>query len=108
MREGEAIGVITIALSEVRPFTDKQLVHLASFADQAVIAIENARLMDELQARTGELADTVEELRALASVGQAVSASLELQTVLDAIARHAAKLAGGKASAIYSTTIWTA
>jgi signal transduction histidine kinase len=102
LREGNAIGAITVHRTEVSPFTEKELQLMRSFADQAVIAIENARLLDELQARGKELADTVEELKALGAVGQAVSASLDLQTVLDAIAMHAAELGGGDGSAIYA------
>ena len=67
---------------EVRPFTEKQIKLLETFADQAVIAIENVRLFQELEARTRELAQSVGELRALGEVGQAVSSTLELETVL--------------------------
>ena len=59
---GEAVGAITLRRSEVRPFTDRQIELLQTFADQAVIAIENARLFEEVQARTRELAKTVEDL----------------------------------------------
>ena len=76
MREGAAIGAITIRRTEVRPFTDKQIALLKSFADQAVIAIENVRLFQELEARTRELARSIEELTALGEVGQAVSSVL--------------------------------
>ena len=68
---------------EVRPFTDKQIKLLETFADQAVIAIENVRLFKELQERTRELAQSVEEMKALGEVGQAVSSTLDLETVLD-------------------------
>ena len=80
-REGLAIGVILIRSTEVRPFSDKQIALLKTFADQAVIAIENVRLFQELEARTHELARSVEELKALGEVGQAVSSTLELETV---------------------------
>src|SRR5262245_46803499 len=73
LREGVAIGAITIQRRERRPFSEKQIALLKTFADQAVIAIENVRLFQELQARTRELARSVEELKALGDVGQAVS-----------------------------------
>ena len=69
--------------AEVRPFTDKQIELVTTFADQAVIAIENVRLFDELQARTRELAQSVSELHALGEAQAAVNSTLDLQTVLD-------------------------
>ena len=100
-REGLAIGVILIRRTEVRPFTEKQIALLKTFADQAVIAIENVRLFQELQARTRELVRSVEELKALGEVGQAVSSTLELETVLTRIASHAVQLSGADGGAIY-------
>src|SRR5262249_21379057 len=80
MRENEAVGAIAIRRTEVKPFTDKQIELIQTFADQAVIAIENARLFDEVQARTSELSASLENLRTtqdrlvqtqkLASLGQ--------------------------------------
>ena len=80
LRDGQAIGVFALTRSEVRPFTDKQIGLVSTFADQAAIAIENARLFDSVQARTRELAASLEDLRAaqdrlvqtekLASLGQ--------------------------------------
>ena len=64
--------------SEVRPFTDKQIELVTTFADQAVIAIENVRLLTELQARTRELTRSVEELQALSAVSRTVSSTLDL------------------------------
>src|SRR5947207_2800875 len=83
LRQGEAIGAIVIRRTEVRPFTDKHIKLLETFADQAVIAIENVRLFQELEARTEELARSIGELKALGEVGQAVSSTLDLQTVLN-------------------------
>ena len=86
---------------EVRPFTEKQIKLLETFAAQAVIAIENVRLFQELEARTSELARSVGELKALGEVGQAVSSTLELETVLTRIASHAVHLSGADGGAIY-------
>ena len=72
-------GSIIIRRLEVRPFTDKQIQLLETFADQAVIAIENVRLFQELQARTQDLSRSVEQLQALGEVVQAVSSTLDLE-----------------------------
>ena len=101
IKEGELIGNILLYRQEVRPFTDKQIELLTTFADQAVIAIENARLLNELRARTAELARSVEELHALGEVSQAVNSTLDLQTVLDTIVAKAAQISGTEAGAIY-------
>ena len=85
----------------MRPFTDKQIELVTTFADQAVIAIENVRLFDEVQARTRELAQSVEELQALGEVSQAVNSTLDLQTVLSTIVAKAVQLSGTDAGAIY-------
>jgi signal transduction histidine kinase len=74
---------------------------LKTFADQAVIAIENVRLFSELQARTQDLTRSVGELRALGEVGQAISSTLDLQTVLSTIAARATQLSGTDAGVIY-------
>jgi signal transduction histidine kinase len=101
LREGTPIGVIMLSRGEVRAFTDKQIELLTTFADQAVIAIENARLFDEVQARTRELAQSVEELQALGEVSQAVNSTLNLQTVLSTIVAKAVQLSGTEGGAIY-------
>jgi len=101
LREGVPIGVFNLARATVRPFTDKQIELVTTFADQAVIAIENVRLFDEVQARTRELTQSVQELRALGDVTQAVSSTLDLQTVLSTIVAKAVQLSGTEAGAIY-------
>ena len=101
LREGIPIGLINIRRTEVRPFTDKQIALLQTFADQAVIAIENVRLFKELGARTHELVQSVSELRALGEVGQAVSSTLDLQTVLSTIVRHAVQLSRTDGGVVY-------
>src|SRR5262252_8484083 len=101
LRENEAIGALVIRRAEVRPFTEKQIALLTTFARQAVIAIQNVRLFDEVQARTRELAQSVEELRALGEVTHAVNSTLDLQTVLTTIIAKAVQLSGTEAGAIY-------
>jgi signal transduction histidine kinase len=101
LRQGEAIGSIVIRRTEVRPFTDKHIKLLETFADQAVIAIENVRLFKELDERTNELTRSVGELKALGEVGQAVSSTLDLETVLTRIVSHAVQLSGTDGGAIY-------
>jgi GAF domain-containing protein len=101
LREGTLIGVMGLARSVVKPFNAKEIELAATFADQAVIAIENVRLFDEVQARTKELAQSVEELRALGEVSQAVNSTLDLETVLSTIVAKAVQLSGTEAGAIY-------
>src|SRR5262249_1009670 len=101
LREGLPIGILLLHRAVVRAFTDKQIELVETFADQAVIAIENVRLFDEVQARTRELAQSVEELQALGEVSQAVNSTLDLQTVLSTIVAKAVQLSGTDAGAIY-------
>jgi signal transduction histidine kinase len=101
LREGVALGGLLVRRPEVRPFTDQQIALLQTFADQAVIAIENVRLFSELQERTAELRRSVEQLRALSEVGQAVSSTLDLDAVLQAIVSRAAQLAGTRGASIW-------
>ena len=101
LREGVPIGIVALMRRSVRPFTEKQIELVATFADQAVIAIENVRLFDEVQARTRELSQSVGELRALGEVSQAVNSTLDLETVLSTIVAKAVQLSGTEAGAIY-------
>ena len=101
LKENEVIGCIVIYRQEVRPFTDKQIALVTSFAAQAVIAIENTRLLSELRQRTDELGRSVEELRALGEVSQAVNSTLDLNTVLSTIVAKAVQLSRTEAGAIY-------
>ncbi len=101
LKEDTLVGVIAIYRQEVRPFTDKQIDLVKNFAAQAVIAIENARLLTELRQRTDELGRSVGELRALGEVSQAVNSTLDLETVLSTIVAKAVQLSGTEAGAIY-------
>jgi signal transduction histidine kinase len=94
LREGVLLGTINLWKTEVEPFTDRQIELVTTFADQAVIAIENVRLFGELQERTRELARSVEELQALGAVGRAVSSTLDLDNVLTTIVARALELSG--------------
>ncbi|MBV8320921.1 MAG: response regulator, partial [Hyphomicrobiales bacterium] len=101
LKEDELLGAIAIYRQQVRPFSEKQIELVKSFASQAVIAIENVRLLNELRARTDELGQSVEELRALGEVTQAVNSTLELQTVLSTIVAKAVQLSATDAGSIY-------
>jgi GAF domain-containing protein len=101
LRDDAVIGTIHVARREPGGFSDDEIALLKTFANQAVIAIENARLLSELQARTQDLTRSVEKLTALGEVGQAVSSSLELETVLNTIVSRAVQLAGANAGTIW-------
>ena len=101
LREDKLIGVITTWRREVRPFSDKQVALVKTFADQAVIAIENVRLFQEIQERTRELQLSLEEVRALSEVSRAVSSSLDLRQVLDAVAGYAVNLSKSDGCGIF-------
>ena len=101
LREGRAIGSIALGRAVPGDFNEGQIKLLCTFADQAVIAVENVRLFKELQARTGELTQSVEQLTALGEVSHALSSTLDVETVLDTIVSRASQLAGGAGCAIY-------
>ena len=101
LRDDEAIGVLVIRRLENRPFNRKQIDLLTTFADQAVIAIENVRLYQEVQARTAELARSVGELEALGEVSKAVNSTLNIDAVLKTIVAKAVQLSGTDAGTIY-------
>jgi PAS domain S-box-containing protein len=101
LREGSPIGAITVNRSQLGLFPDRQIALLQTFADQAVLAIENVRLFQELESRTRDLSCSVGELRALGEVSQAVSSSLDLETVLKTIVTRAVELSGSYSGIIY-------
>jgi two-component system, NtrC family, sensor kinase len=101
VREGLPIGALALWRPEVRPFSETEIGLVQTFADQAVIAIENVRLFKELEVRTQDLTRSVGELRALGEIGQAISSTLDLQTVLSTIVARATQLSGTDAGVIY-------
>jgi signal transduction histidine kinase len=101
LREGSPIGGIVLARAATGLFSDEHIALLQTFADQAVIAVENVRLFQELQTRTRDLARSVDELKALGEVGRAVSSTLDLGTVLSTIVSQASQLSGTDGGAIY-------
>jgi GAF domain-containing protein len=92
LRQGEALGAITVNRRQPGRFSDAEVQLLKTFADQAVIAIENVRLFKELEERTRQLTRSVDQLTALGEVGRAVSSTLDLETVLNTIVSRAVQL----------------
>jgi signal transduction histidine kinase len=101
VREGQGIGAIFVSRDIVSPFSEREIALLQTFADQAVIAIENARLFQELQSRTEQLGESVEQFRALAEVSQAVNSTLDLDQVLSTIVTRAVQLSATNFGAVY-------
>ena len=97
LREGTPIGVLILTRSEVRPFTDKQIELVSTFTDQAAIAIENVRLFDEVQARTRDLSESLEQQTATSEVLQVISSSTgELKPVFETMLESAVRICGAK------------
>ena len=102
LRKGETIGVFVLTRSDVRPYTEKQIELVKTFADQAVIAIENARLFNEVQARTRELSETLEQQTATSEVLKVISSSLgELEPVFQVVLENATRICEAKFGVLF-------
>jgi two-component system, NtrC family, sensor kinase len=95
LREGNSIGVILVRRTTVRPFTDQQIALLKTFADQAVIAIENVRLLKELEAKNSDLTATSEILRVISA------SPTDVQPVFETIVRNASMVCGAFDAAVF-------
>ena len=102
LREGTTIGVFVLTRDKVNPFTEKQIELVTTFADQAVIAIENVRLFEEVQTRTRALAETLEQQTATSEVLQVISSSPgDLKPVFETMLENAVRICDAKFGGIY-------
>src|SRR5262249_1700010 len=102
LRAGELLGTISIQREEVLPFTDGQITLMETFADQAAIAIENARLLSELQTKNADLTEALAQQTATSEILRVISSSpTDVQPVFDAIVANAMQLCGGQSGALY-------
>ncbi len=101
LKDGQPIGAIVVSRTRAGHFPARQIALLESFADQAVIAINNVGLFEEVQERTRALARSVAELKALGDVSQAVNSTIDLETVLSTIVAKAVQLSDTEAGTIY-------